>query len=48
MKKRLFSLLGVFILLGLPAAGYASPPLLGHWAFDEGSGTIAHDKSPNH
>jgi hypothetical protein len=48
MKTLLLSLLGVLMLVGLPAAGYASPPLLGHWAFDEGSGTIAHDKSPNH
>jgi len=48
MKKRLFSLLGVFILVGLPAAGYASPPLLAHWTFDEGSGVIAHDHGPGH
>jgi hypothetical protein len=48
MKKLLLSLLGVLMIVGLPAAGYAAPPLLGHWDFDEGSGTIAHDKSPNH
>ena len=48
MKKLLLSLLGVLMLVGLPAAGYASPPLLGHWTFDEGSGTIAHDSGPSH
>lgn len=48
MKKLLLSLLGVLMLVGLPAAGYASPPLLGHWDFDEGSGTIAHDRGPSH
>ncbi len=48
MRKQLLILLGICILLGLPAAGYASPPLLGHWTFDEGSGTIAHDSGPSH
>jgi len=48
MKKHILFLLGLLLIVGLPAAGYASPPLLGHWAFDEGSGTIAHDKGPNH
>jgi hypothetical protein len=48
MKKRLLSLLGVLMIVGLSAAGFASPPLLGHWTFDEGSGTIAHDRGPSH
>jgi hypothetical protein len=48
MKKQLLCLLGVLMIVGLAAAGYAAPPLLGHWDFDEGSGTIAHDKGPNH
>lgn len=36
------------MIVGLPAAGYAAPPLLGHWTFDEGTGTIAHDRGPSH
>lgn len=48
MKKLLLSLLGVLMIVGLPAAGYASPPLLGYWDFNEGSGAIAHDRGPSH
>jgi large repetitive protein len=48
MMKRWVGLLGVLMLLGLPAPGYASSTLLAHWTFDEGSGTIAHDSGPYH
>ena len=48
MQKQLGGLLVILILLGLPAMGYTSSPLLAHWPFDEGSGTIAHDRGPSH
>jgi regulation of enolase protein 1 (concanavalin A-like superfamily) len=41
-------LLGVVVLaLLLFATGIVSAGLVGHWAFDEGSGTTARDSSPN-
>ena len=38
-------LLGICLILG--AASHASADLVGHWAFDEGQGTIAYDSSGN-
>jgi hypothetical protein len=48
MKKWLLGLLVALMLLGLSLPGNASPTLLAHWTFDEGSGAIAHDSGPGH
>ena len=45
MCKKSMYLLGVCLILG--AVNYASADLVGHWAFDEGQGTIAYDSSGN-
>jgi len=45
MSKKLIYLVSFILVLGL--VGSASADLIGHWKFDEGSGTVAYDVSGN-
>jgi Concanavalin A-like lectin/glucanases superfamily len=45
--KTLVALAGIILALALPAASFASGPLVGYWAMDEGQGQIVHDFSGN-
>ena len=50
MSKKLIYLVSFILVLGLvltSAAKAADPDLVGHWMFDEGSGTTAYDSSGN-
>ena len=45
MSKRILFLMSFILVLGLMSN--ASAALVGHWDFDEGSGTVAADSSGN-
>ncbi len=45
MSRRLMFLISLAVVLGV--AGATSADLVGHWRFDEGSGTTASDTSGN-
>ena len=50
MSKKLIYLISFVLVLGLVLTGVAKaadPDLVGHWKFDEGSGTTAFDSSGN-
>src|SRR5438105_2829008 len=47
-QRRAARVAGVFLPFAFAAAACAQPGLVAHWSFDEGSGTVVHDASPNH
>jgi hypothetical protein len=45
-KVWIISITVCFIILGAVTFAFAAEGLVGHWSFNEGEGTIAHDSSP--